>query len=186
VPAGAGLALAATPERYDAFIDRDGAGAAVRGTHGRLVIVGRPSSFVAEQWLRADGDARLASDPSLREGVRCDRVGCVVTMADGRALALVQDPRAFEEDCRRAAAVVSRLTAPPSCKAALVLDRHALQAGGATALRLAGAGFEIWTARGPGEPRPWERIVRAPRAPPPRPSAEPDEEEPAPAADEWR
>jgi competence protein ComEC len=186
VPAGAGLALAATPERYDAFIDRDGVGAAVRGPHGRLVIVGRPSSFVAEQWLRADGDARLASDPSLREGVRCDRVGCVVTMADGRALALVQDPRAFEEDCRRAAAIVSRLTAPASCKAALVLDRDALQAGGATALRLAGAGFEIWTARGTGEPRPWGRIVPAPRAPPPRPSAEPDEEEPAPATDEWR
>jgi competence protein ComEC len=82
--------------------------------------------------------------------------------------------------------IVLRLMGPASCKAALVLDRQALQAGGATALRLTGNGFETWTARGAGEPRPWERIVPARRPSPPRPSADPDDDEPAPAAEEWR
>ena len=45
---------------------------------GRLALVGRPSAFVAEQWLRADGDGTLADDASLRRDARCDRAGCVV------------------------------------------------------------------------------------------------------------
>ena len=56
-------------------------------------------------------------DASLREGARCDRVGCVVTRADGRSVAYVQEVSAFEEDCRRAALVITRLAAPATCEA---------------------------------------------------------------------
>jgi competence protein ComEC len=192
LPAGAGLALAASPERYDLFVDRDGGGAAVRGANGRLVLVGRPSGFVAEQWLRADGDARAAADPSLREGVRCDRWGCVVAMRDGRALAFVQDSRAFEEDCRRAAVIVSRLAAPEACGAAVEIDRAVLRANGATALRLTPAEPAIRTSRPAGDPRPWMRPLpgtgrQAPleaASTPPAGPAEPDE--PPPADEDWR
>jgi competence protein ComEC len=45
----------------------------VRGSDRRLAIVGRVPAFVAEQWLRADGDARKADDPSLRAGARAIR-----------------------------------------------------------------------------------------------------------------
>ncbi|HEX2126007.1 MAG TPA: ComEC/Rec2 family competence protein, partial [Thermoleophilaceae bacterium] len=41
IPAGIGTALAATPQRYDVFVDREGAGAAIRGAAGRLVVVGK-------------------------------------------------------------------------------------------------------------------------------------------------
>ena len=34
IPLGAGLALAAVPDRYDAFVDREGSGAAIRGRAG--------------------------------------------------------------------------------------------------------------------------------------------------------
>ena len=63
VPAALGLALAATPQRFDLYVDRSGIGAALRGRDGRLVLVGRSSAFTAEQWLKADGDARRASRP---------------------------------------------------------------------------------------------------------------------------
>ncbi len=93
LPAGMGLAFAAAPDRYDVFIDREGAGAAIRGSDGQLALVGRPSDFVTEQWLRADGDARDADDASLRREARCDGAGCVVVAADERQIAFVQDTR---------------------------------------------------------------------------------------------
>jgi competence protein ComEC len=143
LPAGAGLALAAAPHGPDIYIDRQGAGAAVRSAAGRLALVGRPSSFVIEQWLRADGDGRRADDGSLRRDARCDRIGCVVEARGGRRVAFVQDDAAFEEDCRRASIVITGLKAPPRCDAALVLDRDALAARGATALGLGDEGIEL-------------------------------------------
>ena len=143
LPAGAGLALAAAPDRQDIYIDREGSGAAVRSAAGGLTLVGKPSFFVVEQWLRADGDGRRAEDAGLRRDARCDRIGCVVETGGGRRIAFVQDETAFEEDCRRAAIVITRLRAPPRCDAALVLDRDALAARGATALRLGNEAIEL-------------------------------------------
>jgi competence protein ComEC len=165
LPAAAGLALAAHPQRFDLYVDREGAGAAVRGRASRLVLLGRPSAFVIEQWLRADGDARGPSEASLREGIRCDRSGCVARLADGRAVSFVREPSAFEEDCRRAAIVISRLTAPPGCRAALVIDGPALRERGATAVRLSDDGFAIAGSRQAGEARPWDHAGRSRAAP---------------------
>ncbi|HEX8167281.1 MAG TPA: ComEC/Rec2 family competence protein [Beijerinckiaceae bacterium] len=176
-PAALGLWLAATPQRFDVYVDRAGIGAAVRGTDGRLVLVGRSSAFTAEQWLKADGDARRAGDPALRAGLRCDPLGCVAEAMGGRIVALVQDRRAFEEDCARAAIVVTRLFAPPSCAAAVVIDGAFLRGHGATAIRFTGGaghvGHAVATARTPDETRPWRgAAAREARAPPrPRPQA---------------
>jgi competence protein ComEC len=159
-PALAGLWLAATPKRYDIFVDRDGAGAAVRNAEGHLVLIGRTLAFVAEQWLKADGDARKASDRSVRQGGRCDALGCTVVLPDGRAVALTFDRRAFAEDCRRAAIVISRLVAPAGCAAGLVVDRTFLDARGATAVRSTPSGLDVIAARRPDEARPWLRRTR--------------------------
>ena len=174
VPAALGLALAATPQRFDLYVDRSGIGAALRGRDGRLVLVGRSSAFTAEQWLKADGDARRASDPGIRAGPRCDPLGCIVEGPGGRLVALVEDRRAFAEDCGRVAIVVSRLTAPPSCAAATVIDGAFLKTHGATAIRFTAAGETIATARTPGETRPWLAAAAAAQArAPPRPSSNP-------------
>jgi competence protein ComEC len=98
VPAALGLALAATPQRFDLYVDRSGIGAALRGRDGRLVLVGRSSAFTAEQWLKADGDARRASDPGIRAGPRCDPLGCIAEgtgRATRRARRLAPDRAAF-------------------------------------------------------------------------------------------
>jgi competence protein ComEC len=43
----------------------------------------------------------------LGEGIACDPLGCIGRLADGRLVAYVFAPDAFEEDCRRAAVVVA-------------------------------------------------------------------------------
>ncbi|MDR7038004.1 ComEC/Rec2-related protein [Methylobacterium sp. BE186] len=161
VPLGLGLLLAASPERQDIFIDREGRGAAVRGEEGRLVALGRPSSFVLEQWMKADGDARKASEAG--EGGRCDRLGCTLRAFDGRRIALARDKRALTEDCARADIVITSQVAPPGCAAGLVIDRAYLARSGAVAIRLTGSGPIVSTARGLGGSSPW-RPAAAPRA----------------------
>jgi competence protein ComEC len=164
LPGAAAMALSASPERQDVFVDRGGAGAAVRGRDGRLVAMGKPSSFVLEQWLKADGDSRDADDDSLRRSARCDRLGCTVATPDGRVVAFVLERAAFEEDCTRAAVVLSRLYAPSHCAAAVIIDRRFLDAHGATAIRLSGGRSIVTTARREGETLPWLKRAVGPPA----------------------
>jgi len=135
VPAVIGLWLALNPDRADLYVDRDGAGAAIRSEDGRLVVLGSPSAFVTAQWLKADGDARSPYEPSLHEGRRCDLLGCVADFAPGYHAAFVTDRRAFTEDCRRAQIVISPLDVPPGCVAPLIIDAEILREGGAVSVR---------------------------------------------------
>jgi len=155
-----------------------------------LVLLGRTPAFVAEQWFKADGDARKPSDPVLKDGARCDALGCTVTIPDGRAAALAYDRRAFEEDCRRAAIVISRLRAPAACAAPLIIDRAFLSLHGATAVRLTSSNPEIVTARRADEVRPWLRRPASPSRPekqntrPEKRNAEPRPDSPDEDADD--
>jgi competence protein ComEC len=97
--------------------------------------------------------------------VRCDAAGCIGKLADGHLASMVLSVEAFEEDCRRAAVVVSPREAPGAC-AAMLVDRKAWRANGAISLRWVGDRFEISAARPPGYERPWAR--------PPRVAAETD------------
>ncbi len=165
LPAAIGVALAATPERAALMVDRQAAGAAIRGADGRLIIVGRPSRFVTEQWLKADGDGRDPGDASLKRGVACDRLGCVGRLDDGRAVSIVRDKRAFAEDCRRATIIVSRLDAPRGCRAKLVLDRARLAEVSSVTVLKTGDGFALRQSRDARVRRPWLRdVVTSPPA----------------------
>jgi competence protein ComEC len=140
------------------------------------VIGARPDPFVAEQWLRADGDGREAR-ALLALGTYCDKLGCVGRLIDGSALALVTQQAGFEEDCLRADIIVSPHKAPATCAAPLVLDRPSLENSGAVTLQITAKGFAINSARSPDEDRPWSR-------PPKRPeSASASDDSPAPVSD---
>ncbi len=188
---GAVLAVAATlwalsVPRPDILVSGDGQIAAIRGADGRLALLhsGR-DSFAIKEWLAADGDARLPKDPRLNEGARCDAVGCTGKLADGRLVAFSLSAEAFEEDCARAAAVISPHEAPGACQA-LLIDRPAWRAHGATALYWNGNRFEQSVVLPPGVDRPWQRgshaildnrrQTRRPAAPDARPRAEDLEE----------
>ena len=78
-----GLMGASGGEGFDLAVAPTGEAAALRLQNGELTMLGRkPSAFVAEQWLRADADARSPKDAA--DGVNCDLQGCVGRAIDGR------------------------------------------------------------------------------------------------------
>jgi competence protein ComEC len=170
---GAGLALAAclwvyaTP-KPDLLVSADGQTAALRQADGRLAVlrVGR-DSFALRDWLAADGDSRGLKDETLKAGIRCDDVGCTGRFANGRVAAFSQTIEALAEDCSRAAVVVTPREAATTCKA-LLIDRHAWRANGASALRWASTGDAgspiVEWARPAGEARPWSGLRAQPAA----------------------
>ena len=158
-----GLYGATQGDTYDVIVAPGGEAAAVRGQDGAFSAVGaRPNAFATEQWLRADGDGR-AGRIVARGGAgltqACDKMGCTAQLGGGGMIAVVEDKRAFTEDCGRARIIVSRLYAPDYCQAELILDRPKLEAAGAVALKQRGNSYEIIPARALMEDRPW-----APRA----------------------
>jgi competence protein ComEC len=144
----------------DVYVADRGDVLAVRGSAGKLSVMraGGSDAFAVREWLAADADARATNDKSLGEGVACDDIGCVARLADGAIVAMPLAADAFEEDCRRAALVVSQRTAPPSC-AATTIDRAMWQRTGATMLYRRGAGWEAVVAYPSGYDRPWARSM---------------------------
>ncbi|MDR3497183.1 MAG: ComEC/Rec2 family competence protein [Ancalomicrobiaceae bacterium] len=142
------LLIAPFAERPDILIADEALPIAVRGADGELHILGSKSNrFVTANWLSADAapstpaDPRARLDPTLADGWRCDQLGCIFRDArasrlPGRGIAYVTDPKAFEEDCRLAAVVITKLTAPDDCRStALVFDRTSLRTSGSVAIR---------------------------------------------------
>jgi competence protein ComEC len=157
------MAWAAATPRPDILIAADGRTVAIRGADGRLAVAesGR-DTFAVREWLAADGDGRAVDDPSLRAGVRCDAVGCVAGLTDGRLVALSLSLEAFAEDCARAAVIVSPREAPPRCSA-LVFDRTNWSKSGAVELYIDGEGFTVKPTRPLGYDRPWSPAHVTPR-----------------------
>jgi competence protein ComEC len=143
----------------DILISGDGHNVAVRGKDGRLHLMRTgKDAFLVKEWLAADADARIASDPSLSEGVSCDDSGCVVPMADGTFAALTLHAEALADDCERAGLVVTARQPPRTCAAAII-DRNRLQRQGAMVLRRTPDGFAIDAARSRGLDRPWSPAI---------------------------
>ncbi|PWB64815.1 MAG: competence protein ComEC [Bradyrhizobiaceae bacterium] len=155
------LSVALRTPLPDVLVGAGGEAVAVRGANGALSVMRRGSdTFAVRDWLAADADARPANDPALAEGVACDEVGCIVRLADGRAVALVLAAEAFEEDCERAALIVTQRTAPPGC-AATVIDRTVWPRTGALALYSSPDGWRMVAATPRGTDRPWAPAPRA-------------------------
>ena len=163
---GAALWAARAPVPDVLVADR-GDMVAVRGASGRLSVMRGANSdtFPVREWLAADADARAVNDPSLREGVACDEIGCVARLRDGTIVAMPLAAEAFEEDCRLAALVVSQRTAPPGC-AVTAIDRAVWPRTGASALYRVGKGWETVVAYPAGHDRPWTRAGPSQEAPP--------------------
>jgi competence protein ComEC len=94
-------------------------------------------------------------------------------LRDGSLVAIANTIEAFDEDCRRAAVVLTARDTPPGC-AALVVDRQTLKHSGAVALRRMGKGFEMTPSRPAGYDRPWARAI-------PGPTDRPETGQPSPA-----
>ncbi len=85
--AALGLLGAAAGPSFDIAVAPAGDAVAFRAADGRLAVIGRgQNAFSAEQWLRADADARPASEALTK--TNCDKLGCVGTLASGPTVAL--------------------------------------------------------------------------------------------------
>lgn len=163
---GAGLWVMLLP-RPDVFVSGDGQAAAIRGADGRLSVLHSPrDQFAIKEWLMADGDARTPKDASLGLGVRCDAIGRIGKLKDGRLASFALSAEAFAEDCTRAAVVVSPRQSPGACQATLI-DRAAWRVNGAMTLRwteIASSGTKHgrMATNGPGRGRHLQRAKARP------------------------
>jgi competence protein ComEC len=155
--AALGIIGALNGPHYDVIVAPSGDLAAVRGADGKLQIIGRHyNGFTVEQWLSADADDR---DPASARDPRaaCDSDACIAAPPAGRSLSIVTAPPAFEEDCVRAAVVVSALAAPTDCPAQL-FDPSRLALTGAVGLTWNGSRFVVAADRSRLEDRPWSPL----------------------------
>ncbi len=154
---GGAVVMMVQEPQPDILVAAGGRAVAMRGVDGRLAIVQSGNdAFAVRAWLAADGDARSPKDATLGNGIRCDAAGCAGKLRDGTLVAIANSIEAFQEDCRRAAVVVSARDAPPDCDA-VVIDRQVSGRSGAMSLRRVGERFEITPARPAGYDRPWAR-----------------------------
>ncbi len=163
VPMALAFPVALLSTHPDILVDAKGTTMAVRGADGAFRILGgKGASFAIETWLRADGDPREPTDPTLRDGVRCDPLGCTALIGrTDTVAALALDPRALVEDCGTASVVAGAFDTP-ACAAHAVIGREALRTGGAQAIYIEEGKFRIRTAY-PAVRRAW-----MPPAPEPR------------------
>jgi competence protein ComEC len=175
--AGAGLIALATlwalaAPQPDILVAGDGHTVGVRGRDGKLRLMRTAKdAFLSREWLAADADTRIATDPSLMDGVSCDDSGCVAQASDGAIIALTLKPEAFADDCARAAVIVTPRQPPSDC-AAMVLDRNMLSRRGTLALHKTAEGYAITAIRPRGIDRPWSPAIAEdePQAPAARPN----------------
>jgi competence protein ComEC len=144
----------------DVLISADGHNVGVRGKDGRLHLMhSSKDAFLLKEWLAADADARDPADATLSEGVSCDEAGCVTPMANGGFVAMALKPDALQDDCERAALVVTARGAPPAGCRSAVIGQDRLRGQGAMTLRLTRDGFKVDAVKPAGIDRPWSRAV---------------------------
>lgn len=149
------IALALMTPQPDILIASDGHDVAVRGSDGRLRFMQtKRDKFAIQAWLAADADARAIDDPTLREGVRCDRAGCAVQLPDGRYVTIAQRSEAFTDDCLKAKVIVTALQPPATCKAKLFRAER-LRETGSVALYDREGELVVESVRPAGSNRPW-------------------------------
>jgi competence protein ComEC len=139
----------------DVLVAHSGNLVAVRTGEGNLSLIRRGGdSFAIKEWLAADADSRVPSDPTLTRDVRCDDIGCLVRLQDGTLVSVALAAEAFEDDCRLAGLIVTARRAPAGCGAA-VIDRTLRERSGALAIRHRAGMWEITPARPDRYERPW-------------------------------
>jgi len=157
-----GLIATFSTSRPDLMIARDAKTIALRLPDGSLGFVREPQDdYAAEIWLRRDGDSRdvQAAIAKPGQGVRCDELGCIATLASGETVAAISRSEALE-DCATANVVISAVPTRRRCEGPkLVLDRFDLSRNGGYAIWL-GDEIKMETVEGERGQRPWSQPVR--------------------------
>jgi len=158
------LAGALSPLAFDPpslLVSGDARQVALRDPEGRLWVPSqRGSRFVLETWERQAFAAETETWPKLGEAaagrLSCDPLGCLYTQETLR-VAVLQDPRAADDDCGLADVVISLepLRRQPCGGPAVVIDRFDLWRYGAHAVWLDRGGITVRTVARQQGARPW-------------------------------
>ncbi|HWJ87320.1 MAG TPA: ComEC/Rec2 family competence protein [Pelagibacterium sp.] len=125
---------------------------AVRHGGELALIAGRLNTFATNVW----SERYITDIGKSHENNHCDSMGCVIDSDKGFTLALVKTRAAFDEDCRVADIVVTRLVAPSACRevARMVVDASDLERLGAHMIGWNEKALTVRTAIDPPD-RPW-------------------------------
>jgi competence protein ComEC len=167
--AALGLLLSGQATRPDVLVERDGRDVAIRTDDGALALPpATRSNYSVDNWLLAFGEDRDAEEVAAESPFRCDLLGCIGRVK-GKTIAVIRHPAALEEDCRMADIVIAPFSVGKGCEAAarVVIDRRALQAGGAYALYIEGLSIRSESVAETRGRRPWvaERQIAKPALP---------------------
>lgn len=154
LPALPGLATALLYQPPDLLVSADAKEIAYRAEDGKMRLLrGRAANMNAEQWLRASVATAYAEPDD--HFARCDALGCIATL-HGHRIAAIRKEEALPDDCRMADIVIAPFPVSASaCPARILLDKDALEKGGAAALWLKGDTINLRQARKQQGDRPW-------------------------------
>ena len=152
----AGLMTTGTTTPPDVLVSDDGRYMAVRAADGGVDGDLEPQQLHRRFGLRHDGlDAALPwpkpGEVSADGRMRCDGLGCVAIVE----IALIQDERAFAEDCGRAQIVIAAVPAFNPCLADVVVDRFDVWWRGAHAVWVTPGGIRVRSVSDLRGDRPW-------------------------------
>ena len=105
---------------------------AFRTQTGLELATGKPDTFAVGVWRESYDEA---IETAATGAARCDAIGCLAHSVRGFTLAVIRDPAGFHEDCPVVDLVVTRLVAPRSCDAPVVIDAEDLARQGVHWLR---------------------------------------------------
>ncbi len=135
-PAIAAVLLLGAPQRPDVLVAPNAQTVAVRGSDGRLSVIGaKTNRLVVEQWLSHEGDTRKADARDLDAAFRCDPTGCVARLPDGARLAVAHRVESLELDCLEASILITPFAPPAACAAHVLTPTHLSRTGTLTLFR---------------------------------------------------
>jgi competence protein ComEC len=156
LPALAGIALALMAPRPVLMIAPDARTIALRGADGLLYFPRPPKDkYDAARWLERDGDSRDWRDAVDAVFTRCDGLGCIARR-DGGIIAMPLRPEALNDDCAKAAIVVSAAPVVSCDGPQLVLGQREIATGGGYAVTfspLRAISVNQWRGARPWVPR---------------------------------
>lgn len=105
---------------------------ALQTPDGYVLARGRADSLVPQLWANGLGEKELPRVPRASADWRCDKMGCVATIA-GQRIAFPESGMALREDCAEADAIVTTMRSV-TCHGAWVVDGWDLWRGGTHAV----------------------------------------------------
>ncbi len=135
----------------------------LRTSHG-FYLVGpgtNANRYTRNEWLERAGHRPgrgSGVNPANQKAVRCDHMGCVVVLENGKKLSVLWDEGALLEDCWEMDVVISAVPVRRRCDTPeLVIDRFDLWRNGAYAIYSEEDGIRVENTREIRGNRPWIR-----------------------------